>query len=94
MNELCWALRHLKKGANLVGEVKPAFWVRYSIAMKFLDAKANFKTLSSFSPGALQKIVRIVAAKYPKISKEVFQLQRKNIRLNSYAADKVDDRIY
>ena len=94
VNEMCWAVRHLKKGLNLSGEVKPGFWVRYAKAMKFMDANADVKTLSNFSPGALQKMFKIMAPNYAKISKEVFKHQKNSKKLSIEDANKDDRRIY
>ena len=94
VNELCWAIRHLKKEQTLAGEVKPGFWLRYARAMKFLDVKTEVKTLSNFSPGVLQKMFEIIAPIFEQISKEVFRLQKTNKKLNIKVADEDDHRIY
>ena len=104
-NEMLWAVRHLLPEKEVIkkhptqkemkGKIKARFWFLYSLAMRGVDKRAEVFPLSRYSPGALQKMwEETVGPKSLKLAKEVYQMNRRKIKLlDVRSANMPDERI-
>ena len=100
VNEMCWAIRHIvpkkevgKKQSQLTSEktreITSGFWLKYMKAMRVVDKGSAVTPLSTFSPGALQRVwEKKIAPKCTKLSKEVYGLNFYRMKLEVGKANK------
>ena len=85
----------LNEKQEMSREIKPSFWLRYMRAMKGMDKKGDVTPLSTFSPGALQKMFEEkVLPNFEKVSKEVRSLNKKKRKLLPSEADMADNSMH
>ena len=96
---MCWAIRHLipekelaTKGGHVETEkweIKRRFWFKYTKTMRMMDKKSEVTPLSNLSPGALQRLwENKVAPNCLKLTKEVYNLNKKKRKLDVVKANK------
>ena len=100
VNEMCWAIRHIvpkkevgKKQSQLTSEktreITSGFWLKYMKAMRVVDKGSAVTPLSTFSPGALQRVwEKKIAPKCTKLSTEVYGLNFYRMKLEVGKANK------
>ena len=96
---MCWAVRHLIPEKELAGkgghvkteklEIKRRFWFKYTKVMRTMDKKSEVTPLSNLSPGALQRMwENKIAPNWPKLTKEVYNLNKEKRTLDVVKANK------
>ena len=85
----------LKLKENVSGEITRSFWSKYTKVVRSMDKRSDITPLSTFSPGALQRVWEsAIAHKCVKLSKEVFNLNSHKKKLGTSKANMLDARIY